>query len=57
VAKQSISPVVRAILFGNINLTADEVIREAKARGLKAPEKSIRTLAHNIKSDIKKGQD
>jgi hypothetical protein len=56
VAKHSISSVVRAILSENIDLSADEVIARAKARGLNAPDKSIRTLAHNIKSDLKRGR-
>jgi hypothetical protein len=56
VAKQNISSVVRAILSENIDLSADAVIAMAKARGLKAPDKSIRSLAHNIKSDLKRGK-
>jgi hypothetical protein len=56
VAKQNISSVVRAILSENIDLSADAVIARAKARGLKAPDKSIRSLTHNIKSDLKRGK-
>jgi hypothetical protein len=56
VAKQTITSVVRAILSENINLSADEVVAKAKARGLKAPDKSIRNLTHNIKSDMRRGR-
>lgn len=52
--KNPISPVVRDILTENIDLSADDVIGEAKRRGVRAPDKSIRTLVHNIKSDLKK---
>jgi hypothetical protein len=50
----AISPVVRSILSANINLSADEVIRKAKDKGLTAPEASIRTAVHNIRSELKK---
>ena len=53
-AEVQISPVVRAILTDNINLEANEVIRMAKARGVNAPDNSIRDAVHNIKSAIKK---
>lgn len=49
-----VSTVVREILTGDINLSADEVIKKAKARGLTAPDASIRYTAHNIKSELKK---
>ncbi len=49
-----VSTVVREILAGDINLSADEVIKKAKARGLTAPDSSIRYTAHNIKSELKK---
>jgi len=54
VAEVQISPVVRAILTDDINLSADEVIRMAKAKGVSAPDNSIRDAVHNIKSAIKK---
>ena len=53
-AALQISPVVRAILTENLDLPAAEVIRRAKARGVKAPDSNIRTLVHNIRSDLKK---
>lgn len=49
-----ISPVVREILSKDLSLSADDVIKEAKKRGVTAKESSIRTLAHNIKSALKK---
>ncbi|QJW97717.1 hypothetical protein [Frigoriglobus tundricola] len=55
-AEVLISPVVRAILTDDINLPADAVIRMAKARGVTAPDSSIRDAVHNIKSAIKKAQ-
>jgi hypothetical protein len=54
VPASTISPVVRAILTADINLSADEVIKRAKAKGVTAPDTSIRYAAHNIKSELKK---
>ncbi|MBP3957821.1 hypothetical protein J8F10_21420 [Gemmata sp. G18] len=48
------SSVVRAILSENLDLSADEVIRKAKVRGVTSPERVIRTTAHNIKSELKR---
>jgi hypothetical protein len=48
------SSVVRSILSTNINLSADDVIRKAKDKGVTAPEASIRTTIYNIKSELKK---
>ncbi len=48
------SSVVRAILSENLELSADEVIRRAKSRGVTSPEPVIRTTAHNIKSELKR---
>ncbi|VTR91562.1 unnamed protein product [Gemmata massiliana] len=48
------SSVVRSILSENLDLSADEVIRKARLYRVTAPEKSIRTTAHNIKSELKK---
>ncbi len=48
------SSVVRSILTEDLTLSADEVIRKARLYGVTAPEKSIRTTAHNIKSELKK---
>ena len=50
----AISPVVRAILTADITLSADEVIKRAKAKGVTAPDASIRYAVHNIKSELKK---
>ncbi|MBP3955685.1 hypothetical protein J8F10_10370 [Gemmata sp. G18] len=48
------SSVVRAILSENLDLSADDVIRKAKVRGVTSPERVIRTTAHNIKSELKR---
>ena len=50
----TVSTVIREILTGDINLSADEVIKKAKARGVTASDTSIRYTAHNIKSELKK---
>ena len=50
----AVSPVVREILTQNINLSADDVIKKAKAKGVTAPEKSIRDTVYNIKSELKR---
>jgi hypothetical protein len=47
------SSVVRPILSANINLSADEVIKLARDKGVKAPEKSIRDSIYNIRSELK----
>src|SRR5262249_34808273 len=54
VATQSTSAVVRSILSADLNLPADEVIKRAKARGLKASEATIRHLVYNVRSELKK---
>jgi hypothetical protein len=46
--------VVRDILTANINLTADEVISKAKAKGLKAPDAVIRGTVHTVRKKLKK---
>ena len=48
------SPVVRSILTADINLSADEVIKRAKAKGVTAPDGSIRGLVYNIRAELKK---
>jgi len=54
VTTQSTSAVVRSILSADLNLPADEVIKKAKGRGLKASEATIRHLVYNIRSELKK---
>jgi hypothetical protein len=49
-----VSPVVREILTQDINLPTDEVIKKAKAKGVTAPDKSVRDTIYNIKSELKK---
>ena len=49
------SSVVRAILAEDINRSADEVIRRAKADGLKASDKSIRDAVYTVRSELKRG--
>jgi hypothetical protein len=41
--------------LADVNLAADEVIRKARAKGVNAPENSIRGLVYNIRSEIRKG--
>jgi hypothetical protein len=53
-ATETPSSVVRSILTANLTLTADEVIRRAKARGVTAPPEKVRALVHNIRSEVKK---
>ena len=48
-----ISPVVRAILIGNLDRPVDDVIREAQAQGVTAPTDKIRRLVTNIRSELK----
>jgi hypothetical protein len=53
-ATETPSSVVRSILTANLTLTADDVIRRAKARGVTAPADKVRALVHNIRSEVKK---
>ncbi|AMV23987.1 hypothetical protein VT84_06300 [Gemmata sp. SH-PL17] len=48
------SSIVRTILSEDLDLSADEVIQKAKSRGVTAPDRVVRTTAHNIKSELKK---
>jgi hypothetical protein len=48
------STVVREILTTDPTISADEVIKRAKVRGLKAPDATIRTTVHNVRSELKK---
>ena len=50
----AISPTVRTILEANIEMPADEVIVRAKAKGVKAPDSSIRDVVYKIKSELRK---
>jgi hypothetical protein len=50
----SISSAVRDILGKDINLSADAVIKKAKARGVTAPEESIRHVVHNLRGVLRK---
>jgi hypothetical protein len=50
----SVSPVVRAILTADNTLSADEVIKRAKAKGVTAPDSNIRDTVYNIKSELRK---
>ncbi|QDU20559.1 hypothetical protein [Urbifossiella limnaea] len=45
--------VVRDILSSNINLSADEVITKAKAKGLKAPDAVIRGTVYTVRKKLK----
>ena len=49
-----VSHVVRSILTANVEMPADEVIVRAKAKGVKAPDASIRGIIHKLKSELRK---
>lgn len=46
--------VVHSILSANPDLSADEVIKRATARGLKADPSAIRKAVHNVRSELKR---
>ena len=48
------SSVIRSILTEDVNLTAADVIREARRRGLKASDESIKGLVYNIRGEVKR---
>jgi len=50
----AMTPTIRSILSANINLTADEVIRKALDKGVKASDKSMRDTVYNIKSELRR---
>jgi hypothetical protein len=50
----TVSSVVRAILSADLELSADEVVAQAKARGLTASDTTIRSLVYNIRGELKK---
>jgi hypothetical protein len=54
VPQLTMSSVVREILTDDLTLSADEVIKMAKAKGLKATDESIRYTVHNVRSELKK---
>ncbi|HYH66168.1 MAG TPA: hypothetical protein VD866_15855, partial [Urbifossiella sp.] len=53
-AAPSASSAVRAILSADPNLSADAVIARAKAKGVTAPDASIRNAVHNVRSELKR---
>lgn len=53
-AAPSASAVVRAVLAADLDLPADAVIARAKAKGVTAPDASIRNAVHNVRSEMKK---
>jgi hypothetical protein len=53
-ANLSVSPDVRAILSADLELSADEVVAKAKARGVTASDTSIRSLVYNIRGELRK---
>ncbi|HYH64339.1 MAG TPA: hypothetical protein VD866_06535 [Urbifossiella sp.] len=53
-AAPSASSAVRAILSADLDLPADAVIARAKARGVTAPDASIRNAVHNVRSELKR---
>jgi hypothetical protein len=50
----STSAVLRSILAADLALPADAVIARAKARGVTAPDRKLRDLVHNLKSELKR---
>src|SRR4051812_11678668 len=54
-AAPSMKSVVRTILSTDLDMPADEVIKRAKAEGLKASDQSIRWTVHNVRSALKRG--
>lgn len=52
--KESNSAIVRGILSADLNLTADRVIEQAKAKGVKGTPQTLRQLIYNVKSELKK---
>jgi hypothetical protein len=45
--------VVREVLTANLNLTADEVILKAKAKGVKAPDDVIRRTVYDVRKTLR----
>jgi hypothetical protein len=56
VSKLTVQGVVHEILKADLNLSADDVIQKAKARGLRASDAAIRSSAHNVKSRLKRAR-
>lgn len=56
-SKLTVQGVVHEILKADLNLSADDVIQRAKARGLRASDAAIRSSAHNVKSRLKRARD
>lgn len=48
------SSVVRALLRGDIDMSADDVIQKAKSRGVTAPPDSIRKIVHKLRGEVRK---
>jgi hypothetical protein len=46
--------VVRSILSTNLKLPADDVIKQARTRGVTASDKSLRDTIYNLRSGLKK---
>lgn len=46
--------VVREILASNMEMDANEAIRRAKARGLRAPDPKIREAVHSVRSEARR---
>ncbi len=52
-AQLSTSGVVRKILMSNPEMLTDEVVRRAKAQGLRVPDKAIRHSVHNQRNSVR----
>lgn len=48
------SHILRSILEADLEMPADAVIQKAKARGVTAPDSSLRPLLHTVRSRLKK---
>lgn len=50
------SSVVRAVLSGDLTLSADEVIKRVRTKGVRASDKSIREAVYTVRSELKRGK-
>lgn len=48
------SSVVRTLLRGDIDMSADDVIQKAKSRGVTASPDSIRKIVHKLRGEVRK---
>jgi len=53
-AKVSVSAIVREVLTKDPTLSADEVVKRVKARGITSPPKSVKHVVHNLRKEFRK---